>query len=123
MKIRWAGLLALGACVAASAAGAQGFGFGFANFSAVVTAHGVVTVGSGIQSSTRTARGVYVIVFTRDVSSCAIVASPRGTAGGQVSISQPPNHPTRITVSTFSKTGAATDLTFALVASCSSGGP
>jgi hypothetical protein len=124
MKIRWTGLFAAGACLAAvSAAGAQTFGFGFANFSAAVTGSGAVVAGSGIQASSRATRGVYLITFTRDVSTCAIVGSPRGGAGGQVSIAPSQSDPTQISVFVFSKTGVSADLGFTLVASCSSGGP
>jgi hypothetical protein len=117
-------VLAAAGCLATiGAAEAQTFGFGFANFLAVIMANGTTALGAGIQSSSHLSTGRYEIIFTREVSNCAIIAGPRGTAGGQISIFQNPADPTRVVAFTFSRTGAVTDLSFSLAVSCSSGGP
>jgi hypothetical protein len=92
--------------------------FSFANFSAEINANGVTAKGLGIQNSARTGLGLYIVSFMRDVTVCAIVASPRGTAGGQISAVKTGNNPNRVRFYAFSRTGHPTNLNFTVLVSC-----
>lgn len=111
------------ACVAASMGMAKvdAQSLGFFTLSASVSVNGGTIFGSGIASSSHLATGIYAVVFSRDVSQCATVATLNGNLGGQVSVAPVPSHPTQIRVNTFSKTGVATNSAFAIIATCSSG--
>lgn len=116
-------ILAVAACVAMiGTAHAQSFGFG--TFSALINADGSTVFASGIQASTKTATGKYLITFTRPVApNCVFVTSPRGNTGGQTSTNHTGLGPTQIQVSTFDAKGVAANLPFSLIATCSSGSP
>jgi len=113
-------LLAMAACaVMIGTAHAQSFGYGA--FDALIQSDGTTTFGSGIQSSILTATGKYRITFTRPVApSCVFVTSPRGNNGGQTSSNHTGLGPTQLDVSTFNAAGVPTNLSFALIAICSS---
>lgn len=111
-------LFALAAAVPAGpAAWAQGFGF--AQFSAVVTASGVTKRSLGVKKSTRTGVGRYEIKFMRKVDKCAFVASLRGTGGGQVSIDADDGSHKVLKISTFNSSGKRANKPFAVLVSCS----
>jgi hypothetical protein len=94
--------------------------FGFATFSALVNSQGRTVRGLGVQSSARSALGVYTIEFTREVDSCFIVATPRGANGGQASVQEVGQNPNQVRVRTFSRTGQSADLAFVVLVSCAS---
>lgn len=96
----------------------KAWSFGFATFSAVVNPNGNTARGAGVQSSSRTSEGRYVVRFTRNVKKCAFVASVKGKNGGQASVTPVPNKGRRLRVDTFSKNGQRTDLSFVLLVSC-----
>jgi hypothetical protein len=109
----------LAAAVCAGATGpALAQSFGFASFSAEINANGLTAQGLGIQNSARTGLGLYIVNFMRDVTVCAIVASPRGTAGGQISAVKTANNPNRVRFYAFSRTGQPTNLNFTVLVSC-----
>jgi hypothetical protein len=116
-------ILAAMACLAMmGTAHAQSFGYGA--FDALIQADGTTTFGSGIQASVLTGTGKYRITFTRPVApSCVFVTSPRGNNGGQTSSNHTGLGPTQLDVSTFNAAGVPTNLSFALIAICSSGSP
>lgn len=116
--------LAVGAAcltaVFATTAAAQTYS---AQYFAVINANGATARSSGVESSSRTAAGVYQIVFNRTrLSNCAITASLIGTEAGSLAMQVPANGKTAI-VRTFSKTGAAANRAFHLTVLCGSTGP
>jgi hypothetical protein len=105
-------IASIGACAAQS--------FGFANFSAEVNANGSTQRSLGVQNSTRSSTGIYVINFTRDVDGCFIVAGPHGAIGGQASVQSVATDPRRIRVYTFSRTGQPANRAFVVLVNCAS---
>lgn len=112
--------LVFAAAVIGSAGIADAASFGFATFSAVITSKGGTARSSGVQSSSRTAKGKYLISFSRPVNKCSYAAVPLGKAGGQASASPVKKKKKQLAVYTFSKTGAAVDTSFSILVSCSS---
>jgi len=102
-------------CVGATAPDAQTLGF--ANFSAVIQANGNTLLGLGVQGSAQLSAGVYRVVFKREVTNCAIVASPHGSRGGQASVRRTAN-PNRVLVYTFLNSGQARNLPFNIIVTC-----
>jgi hypothetical protein len=115
MRIVAAAMFAAALC-AASPAAAQSFGV--ASFFAAVNSQGTTLRGSGIQGSGRTARGRYVIRFSRPITSCAFSATVRGSIGGQAAIAGAGSNDDRIAVLTFSTAGIAANRAFDLIAFC-----
>ncbi|MPZ58607.1 MAG: hypothetical protein GEU91_19380 [Rhizobiales bacterium] len=111
----------LAAAVSAGWAGtAEAQSYGFATFSAVVKANGVTARSSGVQKSTHSGTGLYLIDFLREVNTCSIVGGPRGVQGGQVSVTDVSGNPKQIKVRTFSRAGQAADLSFVVLVNCAS---
>jgi hypothetical protein len=114
-------LIALAAWIICGSA-LQAQSLGFVSLSAVVTPNGITTIGRGVQNSSRTRIGVYQIEFTRDVTSCTLVASVRGRKHGFASVRHPVDGlgGNFIRVFTFTPTGAAADLAFNVLVNCTS---
>jgi hypothetical protein len=112
-------LLAAAAC-AGVVGTAHAQSFGFASFSAEINANGTTKRGVGIKNSKRTTQGIYQINFMRDVVICSIVASPRGKAGGQISVAKIASIPHRIRLYTYSRTGQAANMHFTVLVNCTS---
>ena len=93
---------------------------GFASFSAVVAANGNTVRSLGVQASSNTGTGKYVIEFTRLINGCAYLAGPTGAGGGQASAAPVRGQPKKIEVSTFNRTGVAANSTFTVLVSCPS---
>jgi len=65
------------------------------------------------------AAGNYDVVFTGDLSKCALTATVRGTAGGEISVVPAvADGNTTVDVRTFNSAGAAADRAFHLSANC-----
>ena len=111
-----AGIVLASALCPAGPAAAQSFGV--ASFFAAVDAQGTTLQGSGIQASKRAARGQYIVVFTRPVTSCAFATSVRSKTGGHASVSGPGGNDQRVVVKTFSSAGAVANRAFDVIAFC-----
>jgi hypothetical protein len=61
--------------------------------------------------------GVYTVTWDRSVATCGYVAAIFGTAGGEISASNPAN-PNAVTINTFDSTGAAAARGFTLAVVC-----
>src|SRR5262245_57528381 len=113
-------ILAAAALFFVCGSAAQAQSLGFASFSAAIDRNGATTFGVGVQSSSRTRGGVYVIEFRRDLTSCIMVASVRERQVGFASV----QHPVKglpgnvVKVFTFSPAGAPTNLSFNLLVNC-----
>lgn len=86
------------------------------NQTAQVSDAGVLSKARGAAKAEKTATGVYDVTFSTDVSACLPTATVGGTAGGQLSVTQP--SPTVVHVTTFDKTGTAADSAFSLLVTC-----
>jgi hypothetical protein len=89
---------------------------GFANYFAVVTAAGAVSMSSGVISAAKTGPGVYDVTFKRLVTDCGFTASVTGPTPGFASANRKTGR--IVTVSTFSKTGAAANLPSTVILIC-----
>ena len=110
--------LVAASCLLASIGIANAQSLGFISLSASVNVAGVTAFSSGVSATTHAGTGIYTVTFTRDITQCVIVVTPRGAAGGQASVLGQTS--TKVRVYTFSNTGAAINTPFALVASCNS---
>ena len=106
--------VALATLITAGPAAAQSFGV--ATFFATVKISGETLRSSGVASSERTAPGKYQVTFVRPITSCAFVASPIGSVGGQASVARQGQN--LVNVSTFSSTGIAANRAFNLIVFC-----
>jgi hypothetical protein len=71
--------------------------------------------------SVRTGTGAYDVVFTGDLSGCALATAVTGTTGGQISVTptlSADKRTTTVAVRTFDNTGGAADKAFHLSADC-----
>jgi hypothetical protein len=89
---------------------------GFATFFADVAPTGATSNSSGVHKTSRIAVGVYDVTFTRLVADCGYTASVSGATGGFATANRTSGR--TITVSTFSKTGVATNLASNLIVVC-----
>lgn len=101
-------------------AGAAAQGFGFATFSAVISAAGGTARSAGVQGSSRTATGRYQVEFSRPIAACAVVAATNSPAGGQASAKAVAGKPSLLDVWTFDKAGKPANRAFTVLVSCSS---
>ncbi len=89
---------------------------------AVVAANGSKARDGHVTSSEKLATGQYVVVFDRDVKSCAFVGSLGGTAAesvtGQISATRRSINANGVFVKTYDSAGTAADKSFHLAVFC-----
>jgi hypothetical protein len=107
-----------GAALLAAAAVSPAQAEGFATYHAVVLPTGATQIGSGVMSSTKTATGSYTVTFSRSVTGCAYFTTVRGGTPGFTAANIGTGNKDSVVVKTFSKTGAAADLSFYLLVQC-----
>ena len=112
------GLLAFIGLLVAATAVDRARATGFASYYAIINAGGATIKGSGVSSSAKTALGIYDVTFGRDVADCALIGTLRGGAAGFVAARNKVGAPKAVTVTTFLRTGARTDLSFYLLVHC-----
>lgn len=83
------------------------------NLWVVIASNGAITRSNGTMVVSRSSAGIYAMTFTRDVSTCAALATPMSTNGGlqtqtQAVISQG-GVANQLTVATYDNAGAAQD--------------
>lgn len=111
-----AGGLISAACGAADAQSFPG------EYFAVINGNTGNTVrGSGVDTSSRTAAGVYQISFNRTMAACAFTASLSGQAAGQLTVSTEAGSPARLVVRTFNVAGLPANRGFQVIALCAPG--
>lgn len=89
-----------------------------ADYFAVINANGNTARSSGSFGSIRTAAGTYEVLFNREtLAACAYTASLAGANPGAITI-QAGNAPNKLTVRTFSNTGAAANRGFHVMVMC-----
>lgn len=100
------------ALLAASEARASGFGTYYAALSATVE----VSKSIGVQTTARTAAGVYDVTFKPLINDCGFTVSVTGPIPGFASAERKTGR--LITVSTFSKNGVAANLPSTIILVC-----
>jgi hypothetical protein len=118
MKTKIVSLTAILAVAATAIGLAQASGFG--SYFAVILSNGTVATSSGVAAAARTAAGRYEITFNRSIAGCATLVSVTGAVPAWGVGRRKPGTADVLLVSTFSRTGAATDLPFHLMISCNS---
>jgi hypothetical protein len=113
MRFLKSALLAAAFCAAAAAQS-----FGAAGYFAVVSGAGAVNRGSGVQSATRTATGMYYVEFSRSVANCSFQATTIGPVSGYATVAVFPGFADRVRVFTFGSNGAAANRGFHLTLFC-----
>jgi hypothetical protein len=91
--------------------------------SAVVTATGTLSRGSGTTSAARSGDGQYQVVFNSDVKACTYTATLGDPAdgappGGEIAVSSMAGNANGVLVVTRDSAGAAADRPFHLIVSC-----
>jgi hypothetical protein len=117
MKTKIASLAAATFAVATIGAGQA---FGITGYFAVMLSNGIVARSSGVAAAARTAIGKYEITFNGSIAGCATLVNVTGAAPAWGVGRRKPGTTDVLQVSTFSRTGAATDLPFHLLISCNS---
>ncbi|MDQ3849877.1 MAG: hypothetical protein M3296_04585 [Actinomycetota bacterium] len=88
----------------------------FAQVSAAGTAG--QTRGVAANGVSRTAPGVYSVVFTGNLNACAVTATITGTDPGEITVTPAPAATTPVVVRTFTSEGTPADRAFTVTASC-----
>lgn len=115
-------MLAIAGAISAAACGAaEAQSFPGDYFAVINPSTGNTVRGSGVDTSSRTAVGVYQIDFNRAMSSCAYTASLNGQAGGQITVTPQAGEPNRLVVRTFNGVGVAANRGFQVMVMCAPG--
>lgn len=111
-----AGAISVAACGVAEAQSFPG------DYFAVINGNTGNTVrGSGVDTSSRTAVGVYQINFNRNMSTCAYTVSLNGQLAGQITASPQAGQPKRLVIRTFSAIGVPANRGFQVMVMCAPG--
>jgi hypothetical protein len=98
------------------AAAGQARASGFGTYYAALDANGEVSQSLGVQTTARTAAGVYDVTFKPLVNDCGFTVSVTGPTPGFASANRKTGR--LITVSTFSKNGVAANLPSTIILVC-----
>ena len=114
------GLLTCAVLLAGATVVDQARATGVATFFAIIAPTGGTVTGSGVTSSIRTAPGTYEVTLARSITTCALLATLRGSRSGEIVTAPDSVNPLVVRVTTFTTSGVKANHPFYLLVYCNS---